>query len=358
MTKVGIVGCGKIARTHAAILKKHVGNVELIFCDRHEDRAEPMSRTYGGGPTYRDLDTLLSSREPDAVHILTQVDSHSALARQALTAGAHVYVEKPVTERASDYVELVELAAEHGKLLCAGYSTLGIPVVRRAREIIRSGAFGDLLTVHCDYNLSPAEGIPYGRPDHWAYSLRGGILQNIADHPASLVVDAIGEIADHTVLASRRSRLPNGCADLLHVGVRHERRLGSFTISFGNENTHASAVYSLEGATILIDLRRHVLALVRGRGPQGFVSKIGSGLKLGWSYGTGTVAMAAGRVTGFLKKEPGITGLIQNFYAAIHGDDRLIIEDDAVIRLLRLQEQVWDAVERTAPAQSTPVGSA
>jgi len=350
MTRIGIVGCGKIARVHATALRKLVRGSELVFCDRNRERAEGLAAAHGGGRAYEDVDELLSQESLDALHVLTQPGSHVEISEKALRAGTHVYVEKPVTERASDYQRLLDVARTNDRVLYAGYSTLGMPHVRRIRDLLRSGEFGSLVTVHCDFNSSPRQGIPYGRPDHWAYSLTGGVLQNIADHPSSLVVDAVGEITEHRVLMSRRSQLPNGCADLLHVAIRNDRAIGSFTISFGNGNPEAQAVYSLEGATIHFDLRRQLLSVIVGRGPQRFPSRVVSGLRLGWGYAGGTIAAAAGALTGSLEKDPGIRGLVRNFYEVIEGRAEPIVSEDTVRRMLDLHEHVWDVAQQTAPA--------
>jgi predicted dehydrogenase len=347
--RIGIVGCGKIARTHAAILKKDVRGADLVFCDRNGDRAEKLARSFSSGSTYQSLDELLAAERVDALHVLTQVASHGNLARKALEAGVHVYVEKPVTETAAEYGALLELARKSGKHLCAGYSMLGMRLVRKAKQIIESGAFGGLVTVHCDFNTSPRQGIPYGSADHWAYSLRGGILQNVADHPCSLVVDAIGEIDEQRVMASRRNKLPRGCADLLHVAVGNDRSLGSFTISSGNGNAHAQAVYFLESATILLDLRRQLFSLTTGRGPQSFARRVLSGLSLGWSFGRGTVGNAARALTGSLESQPGIRGLIRGFYGSIEAGSEAIVEDRTVLRILNLQERVWEELGKALP---------
>ncbi|NIO40441.1 MAG: Gfo/Idh/MocA family oxidoreductase, partial [Burkholderiales bacterium] len=81
----------------------------------------------------------------------------------ALEAGAHVYLEKPVTESLADLVSLQTLAASRQRVLYPGYSTLGHPAVQKAKNIIATGAVGDLISMHCNFNVAPPVGtIPYG----------------------------------------------------------------------------------------------------------------------------------------------------------------------------------------------------
>lgn len=347
---IGIIGCGNIAQSHATILRKNISNSRLIFCDRNRYKAENLAERFFPGPTYLSIDELLSTEKLDAVHIVTQVFSHKALAEKAFDAGVHVYVEKPVTEQASEYNELLELAKSKKKVFCAGYSTLGIPVVRRAKQIITSGNLGRLLTIHCDFNWSSGGGIPYSRADHWAYSLKGGILQNLIDHPTSLVVDAMDDIHDYKVLFGRRNTLPKECADLVHVSVSNGHQLGSYTVSFGHGNTCGNVSYSLEKATIAVDLRRDLLAIIPERNPMDLFDKILlslSGLKLSWDIGRGTVRKIAGRLTGYLQREPGIAGLISNFYRAIDGKETLIVSERTASRTMGLLEHIWEEMGST-----------
>ncbi len=340
---IGIIGCGNIAQSHIAIITKNISRHRLIFCDPDKNAADDFAHRYCPGPTYQTIDELLLSEKLDAVHILTPPEHHPILAEKALAAGVHVYVEKPVAERVSDYITLHELAKSRNRLLCAGYSTLGMPVVRKAKELVDSGKFGRLITVHCDFNWSVRENvIPYGRPDHWAYSLKGGILQNLVDHPTSLIVDAMNEIDNHRVIFGHRNKLPNDCPDLMHVMVSNDHQIGSYTVSFGHGNTRGHVAYSLEAATIIVDLRRELLAVIKDKSSQNFIHKTLSGLQLSLDLGSETIANVVRRLTGSLQRESGIVGLVRNFYSTIDGKDTLIVSEGTARQVIALLEQIWD----------------
>ncbi len=343
--KIGIIGCGGIARTHAKTLQKNVGDCTLVFCDRNESRADDLANTFSGRAVYNNAEALLQQERPDAVHILTQLASHNALIRSALQAGAHVYVEKPVTETPGEFRELLSLAETSGKLLCAGYSTLGIPVVQKAKRLIKSGKFGRLVTVHCDFNWTASgNSIPYGSPDHWAYSLPGGILQNIIDHPMSVVVDFMENVTSHNMLFCRRNELPNQCPDIIHVGLRNSDQIGSLTVSFGHGNTHAQAQFCLEAGTIIVDLRRQLIGYAAGSGAENLYRKTVSGVKLGWALGRGSLGNVAKRMSGSLQRDPGITGLVNNFYSAIDGRQDLIVSNSTATRIIATLEHIWGSL--------------
>ena len=340
--KVGIIGCGGMARAHGEILRKNICDCVLVFCDRNPAKADALAKAFSDRPAYDNAENMLVEEKPDVVHVLTQLPSHADLARAALEAGAHVYIEKPVTSKVAEFNELSSLAKNHKKHLCAGYSTLGMPVVQKAKSLITSGDFGRLITVHCDFNWSASgNSIPYGSPNHWAYSLEGGILQNIIDHPMSLVVDAMVDIKGHETLFCKRKSLPGNCADVIHVGLKNDDQVGSLSVSFGHGNTHAQAHFCLEAATIVVDLRRQLIGCSAGKGSESFVAKTLSGIKMGWVLGRGSFGNVAKRVAGSWQQHPGIAGLIRNFYATIDGRQNLIVSESTASQTIAILERIW-----------------
>ena len=129
----------------------------------------------------------------------------------------------------------------------------------------------------------------------------------------SLVVYSMVEVENHTMLRCHRNELPGNCADIIHIGLKNTDQIGSLTVSFGHGNTHAQAQYYLESGTILVDLRRQLIACAAGKGAENIYRKTMSGVKLGWDHSCGSVVNALKRVTGTMQRDPGITGLVQKF---------------------------------------------
>ena len=80
--------------------------------------------------------------------IATPVPTHYALAKQALEAGKHVFVEKPPAMRAAEMEELVALAESNGLVLMPGHLLLYHPGVRKLKELVDSGELGDVLCIY------------------------------------------------------------------------------------------------------------------------------------------------------------------------------------------------------------------
>ena len=118
------------------------------LCDeRPEVRAEFAER-YPTASATGDFAEMLADDELDAVVIATPVPTHYALAKQALEAGKHVFVEKPPAMRAVEMDELVTLAAARDLVLMPGHLLLYHPGVLKVKELIATGELGDVLCVY------------------------------------------------------------------------------------------------------------------------------------------------------------------------------------------------------------------
>jgi predicted dehydrogenase len=118
------------------------------LCDLDADRLQAMGARYPNARTTTSLDELLADDAVDAVVVATPVPTHYALAKQALEAGKHVFVEKPPAMRAAEMDELVELAASNDRVLMPGHLLLYHPGVLKLKELVDSGGLGDVLCVY------------------------------------------------------------------------------------------------------------------------------------------------------------------------------------------------------------------
>jgi predicted dehydrogenase len=118
------------------------------LCDLDEKQLAQIGARYPDAHTTTSFDDLLADDSLDAVVIATPVPTHYALAKQALEAGKHVFVEKPPAMRAAEMDELVELAADGDRVLMPGHLLLYHPAVLKLKELVASGELGDVLCVY------------------------------------------------------------------------------------------------------------------------------------------------------------------------------------------------------------------
>ena len=118
------------------------------LCDLSPDLLARASTRHPQARTTTDFEDLLADPELDAVVIATPVVTHYELAKQALAAGKHVFVEKPQAQTSAEAEELLGLAEESGLVLVPGYLLLYHPAVERLKELVDAGELGDLLYLY------------------------------------------------------------------------------------------------------------------------------------------------------------------------------------------------------------------
>ena len=144
--RVGQVGLGYWGRN----LARNFDDVtELAWlCDASEPLREEFARRYPQARVTGDFEEMITSGDVDAVVIATPVPTHYPLARSALAAGCHVFVEKPPAMRVAEMEELIALAEEGGRVLMPGHLLLYHPAVQKLNEIVDSGELGEVLVVY------------------------------------------------------------------------------------------------------------------------------------------------------------------------------------------------------------------
>jgi predicted dehydrogenase len=144
-TTIGVIGCGywgpnllrNFAENEAAQLR--------WICDTDETRLAAMGRRYPGARTTTDCRELIDDVELDAIAVVTPVATHFQLAKDALLAGKHVLVEKPLTSTVRDAEELIELAKKNERTLMVDHTFVYTGAIRKMKEIVKSGELGELL---------------------------------------------------------------------------------------------------------------------------------------------------------------------------------------------------------------------
>lgn len=115
------------------------------MCDLDAQRLQAMGRRYPAAQTTTDYAGLLADSKLDAVAIATPVWTHFSFAKDALEAGKHVLVEKPLTASVAEAEQLIELAERSSLTLMVDHTFVYTGAVRKIKEIVQSGELGDLL---------------------------------------------------------------------------------------------------------------------------------------------------------------------------------------------------------------------
>lgn len=119
--RILVVGCGNMGTSHARAYHQleHFEIVGLV--SRKPESREKLSTELGGYPSFEDYAVALAETKPDAVSINTYPETHADYIRTALSANAHVFVEKPLALTVEDAQNLVNLALAKNKKMVVGY---------------------------------------------------------------------------------------------------------------------------------------------------------------------------------------------------------------------------------------------
>ena len=190
--RVALVGLGYWGPKLLRNLVTLNGPQGVVAVEPRVERHEPLIATFPGVTFYRDLEQALVDDEVRAAVIATPVETHAALARQALEAGRHVLVEKPLASSVEDAVGLAELADEKDLTLMVGHTFLFSPRVSAIAEHISSGQTG---AIH--YVTSSRLNLGIHRSDV-------NVIWDLAAHDFSIVFHLLGEFPNsvHTLTKS------------------------------------------------------------------------------------------------------------------------------------------------------------
>jgi predicted dehydrogenase len=180
MKRVGVVGAGYWGPNLARVLNQSRQCEFVAVCDRVPEQVEKLIRQYPAVKGCTDLNDFLAG-DLDAVVVATPISSHYEIARQALEAGKHVLVEKPLAHSAELAQRLTDLAAARNLTLMTGHTFVYSPPVIKIRELIESGALGDIYYV----SLS--------RVNLGLYQKDVDVIWDLAVHDISILLYWLGE---------------------------------------------------------------------------------------------------------------------------------------------------------------------
>jgi UDP-N-acetyl-2-amino-2-deoxyglucuronate dehydrogenase len=192
--RTGVIGCGKVSHTHAKALSELQESEFVAAYSRSADKAKTFSRQYGA-KGYTDLDAML--KEVDAVVVCTPHPFHAAPTVQALKAGVHVLVEKPLASSLQDCDAMIAAAGKSGCKLGTVSQRRWYAPVMRVKQAIDDGRIG-----------SPVLGMvtmlgwrdqSYYQSDPWRGTWKlegGGVLVNQAPHQLDLLQWFMGPVEE------------------------------------------------------------------------------------------------------------------------------------------------------------------
>lgn len=356
--KIAIIGCGKIADAHVEEIRKIPSASLVAVCDLEPIMAEQLATRYAVPRWYSNSTQMLEEQKPDVVHITTPPNSHLALVRQALAAGAHIFLEKPVAPRAADVQAILDAAASANRQLTVNYWPNFEEHALDLRRRIASGELGDIvhLESHYGYDLAGEYGMALRRDSqHWVHRLPGKLFQNVLDHALNKIVPYLADDNPYVhAVAYRGGTATNQqggeLLDELRVVLRagttsayvtfsaHARPVGHRLCIYGTRNT-ATADFQMR--TVTLDRKQGFPSALGRLAPPFFAAKdyLRQGLR-------NTNHFARARAHYF----HGMHCLLSEFYRSIEENAAPPIPHAEILRVARLMDAIFQQVYPEVPA--------
>lgn len=312
--RVGLVGCGRIARVHRNYLQG-LPQVELVgvFDQVPEARAAFSAET--GLAAHATIEELLDQGRPQVVHVLTPPPSHAVVAQTILRAGVNVLVEKPMTLTTAEADGLIETAAAHGCWVTVDHNRWFDPIVQEAARLLESGRLGSLVGVQVFQGAEAGEADKRQRAEkHWTVQLPGGVLLNLASHPLYLMRRFAGPVRSLKVLAHHTGGVH---LEEVHLVAEGERALASVTMSLRAQPFMNRLVLLGTAASLEVNLNNMTLIERRPRALPKLIGKIWPNLSEAGQLVGATVRNGIGYLTGKQRYYPGIGAHLRGLYESL-----------------------------------------
>lgn len=144
---VAVVGCGYWGPNLIRNLVENRTCRRVVCCDTDPDQLAKLSKRYPNLLYTTEFEEILRDQTVDAVMIATPVSTHYDLAKKALVAGKHTFIEKPMTSTSEQALKLMEEAATRRLTLMVGHTFEYSPPVLKIRELIEAGELGSVYYV-------------------------------------------------------------------------------------------------------------------------------------------------------------------------------------------------------------------
>lgn len=210
--KVGVIGCGYWGPNLIRNFNDNIHTDIVSVCDIDQHKLERIKIRYPHLETTNDYRSLLRNHNIHAVAIATPVFTHYKLVKEALKAGKHVLVEKPMTSTVKEAEGIVNLASKKGLILLVDHIFIYTDAIRKIKEFILAGELGDM------YYFDSV------RVNLGIFQSDVNVIWDLATHDIS-IMDFIVAERPLSVVATGASHTPGGREDVAYITLNFKKNL-------------------------------------------------------------------------------------------------------------------------------------
>ncbi|MCV9386689.1 Gfo/Idh/MocA family protein [Reichenbachiella ulvae] len=198
MIKWGIIGVGDVCEKKSAPAMNLIeGSKIQAVMRRNAEKAADYAQRHGIDIWYDDADALIADPEVNAIYIATPPYAHREYTIKAAEAGKPVYVEKPMAKTYSECRDMVEACQKHGVPLFTAYYRRALPNYLKVKELVDSGAIGDVRMVEIRMAKPLVPDIVTLQEQHWRVNPEvagGGYFHDLASHQLDFLDFLLGPV--------------------------------------------------------------------------------------------------------------------------------------------------------------------
>jgi predicted dehydrogenase len=208
----GVISPGGIAAGFADAARTYTAQNIVAVASRSEERARAFASRFDVPAAYGDYTDLLEDSRVEVVYVASPHSEHFTHALHAVGAGKHVLVEKAFTRNAREAEQLIAAARQRGVFLMEAMWTRCLPHIDVVRQVLDSGALGEIRTVLADHGR-------FMEPDasHRLYApeLAGGALLDLGIYPVSFASMVLGRFATVSAVGTKAFTGVDGQASIV-----------------------------------------------------------------------------------------------------------------------------------------------
>ena len=208
---VGIIGCGYWGPLLVRNFKSLADCQLKAVCDSNIERLKHIRGLYPDIEGMAQTQQLLNGTNVDAVVIAAPVKHHYSLAKAALLAGKHTFIEKPMASSSAECEELIEIADRNGLVLMIDHTFLYSSPVQKIAQIVQAGDLGEIRYINCR------------RLNLGLFQKDINVAWDLAPHDISIILHILDELPT-TINCQGNAHITPGVEDVTNMSLSFSRK--------------------------------------------------------------------------------------------------------------------------------------
>jgi predicted dehydrogenase len=332
MLRAAVIGVGAMGQHHARVYAQMSGTQLVALADLNTEASAQVARTYRL-PVYDDHCQMLQDARPEVVTVAVPTEFHCQVALDALRAGCHVLVEKPIAATEVQGLQLIEEADRQGRKLMVGHIVRFDPAVQALKERLEAGELGRIFEIRCR-RLGP---FPARVRDV-------GVVIDLATHDLDLMRHLSGQEAIR-VYAETEQKIHSAHEDILVGTVRlGDGTIGILDINWLTPSKIRELTVTGERGMFLIDHLTQDLYFYENAETNGQAQLPHGATTMRWSAISHLRGVSEGRMIRYpIQKYEPLKAELESFVQAIVDDSPVPVTGQDGLAALRLAQALVES---------------